>query len=207
MTNFSERNSDGVCLWLTGLPSSGKTTVAKKVERNLLDQGERVERLDGDVVRQSLTADLGFSREDRNKNIARVAFVAKMLQRNDVITLCSFITPYRAQRDYVRNNVEDVRIVHVHAPVEVCRERDPKGMYEKAENGEIEGFTGVDAPYEQPVNPDVFLETAKETVKESASKVIVYLEKKGFLRRTSDISSDGAGETEIKDRLKNLGYL
>jgi adenylyl-sulfate kinase len=207
VTNLSERDSDGVCLWLTGLPSSGKTTVAKKVERNLLDQGERVERLDGDVVRQSLTSDLGFSREDRNKNIARVAFVAKMLQRNDVITLCSFITPYRAQRDHVRNNVEDVRIVHVHAPVEVCKERDPKGMYEKAEAGEIEGFTGVDAPYEEPVNPDIHLDTANETVEESASKVIVYLEKEGFLQQTSDISSDVDDEDEIEDRLKNLGYI
>jgi adenylyl-sulfate kinase len=204
---MSEKESDGVCLWLTGLPSSGKTTVAKQVEQNLLKQDERVERLDGDVVRQSLTSDLGFSREDRNKNIARVTFVAKMLQRNDVITLCSFITPYRAQRDHVRNNIQDVKIVHVHAPVEVCKERDPKGMYEKAEAGEIEGFTGIDAPYEEPVNPDVFLDTANETVEESASKIIVFLEKEGYLQKTSDIDGSVEDDEEIEERLKNLGYI
>jgi adenylyl-sulfate kinase len=207
VTNLSERDSDGVCLWLTGLPSSGKTTVAKRVEELLLDQDERVERLDGDVVRQSLTSDLGFSREDRNKNIARVTFVAKMLQRNDTITLCSFITPYRAQRDHIRNNIADARIVHVHAPVEVCKERDPKGMYEKAEAGEIEGFTGIDAPYEEPVSPDIHLDTANETVEESASKIIVYLEKEGFLKNTSDIAEDVEDDEEIEERLQNLGYI
>ncbi len=207
MTNLSERDSEGVCLWLTGLPSSGKTTVAKKVEELLLDQDERVERLDGDVVRQSLTSDLGFSREDRNKNIARVTFVAKMLQRNDTITLCSFITPYRAQRDHIRNHISDVRIVHVHAPVEVCKERDPKGMYEKAEAGEIEGFTGIDAPYEEPVSPDIHLDTSNETVEESASKIIVYLEKEDFLQNTSDISEDVDEDEEIEERLQNLGYI
>lgn len=207
MTNLSVRDSDGVCLWLTGLPASGKTTVARKVESNLLDQDERVDRLDGDVVRQSLTSDLGFSREDRNKNIARVTFVAKMLQRNDVITICSFITPYRAQRDHVRNNVDDVRVVHVHAPLEVCKKRDPKGMYEKAEAGEIEGFTGMDAPYEEPINPDIFLDTSEETIEESASKIIVYLEKEGYLQNTHDIPEGDQNDEEIEERLKNLGYI
>lgn len=199
-------NQQGVCLWFTGLPSSGKTTAAKKVARKLDAQGERVERLDGDVVRQSLTADLGFSREDRNKNIARVAFVAKLLERNGIITLCSFITPYRAQRDYVRNNVEDVRIVHVDAPVDVCKERDPKGMYAKAEAGEIEGFTGVDAPYEEPVTPDLVLETHEETIEQSADVVVGYLEKEGLLQNTPDVG-DLDDEEEIADRLKNLGYI
>ncbi len=197
----------GVCLWFTGLPSSGKTTAAKKVADKLEAQGERVERLDGDVVRQSLTADLGFSREDRNKNIARVAFVAKLLERNGVITLCSFITPYRAQRDYIRNNVEDVRIVHVDAPVDVCKERDPKGMYAKAEAGEIEGFTGVDAPYEEPVTPDLVLETHEETIEQSADIAVAYLEKEGLLQETPDLGDDVEDEDEIADRLKNLGYL
>lgn len=198
---------EGACLWFTGLPSSGKTTVAKKVSDKLQSQGERVERLDGDVVRQSLTADLGFSREDRNKNIARVAFVAKLLERNGVITLCSFITPYRAQRDHVRNNVDDVRIVHVDAPVDVCKERDPKGMYAKAEAGEIEGFTGVDAPYEDPVTPDLVLETHKETVEESANLVLGYLEKENLLQNSPEVGEDLEDEEEIADRLKNLGYI
>ena len=206
MTNLPRKDSEGVCLWLTGLPASGKTTVAKLVEKRLLDQGERIERLDGDVVRQSLTADLGFSRRDRDKNIARVAFVAKMLQRNDVITLCSFITPYRAQRDYVRNEIADVRIVHVEAPVEVCIERDPKGMYKKAQEGEIEGFTGIDAPYEQPVTPDLALYTEDETVEESADKVMVYLAKEGFLQQVPDLPV-GEDEQTVHKHLEKLGYI
>lgn len=206
MSNLQPKDSEGVCLWLTGLPSSGKTTVAKLVEQKLLNQDERIERLDGDVVRQSLTADLGFSRRDRDKNIARVAFVAKMLQRNDVITLCSFITPYRAQRDHVRNEIDDVRIVHVEASVEACIERDPKGMYEKAQAGEIDGFTGIDAPYEQPVTPDLALYTEDETVEESANKVLVYLAKEGFLKEAPDIPTDGDEET-IHSHLEELGYI
>ncbi|MFB6355983.1 MAG: adenylyl-sulfate kinase [bacterium] len=182
MTNLRTGKKDGVCLWLTGLPSSGKTTVAKLAEKRLIDDDYRVERLDGDVVRQSLTADLGFSREDRDKNIARVAFVAKMLQRNEVITFSSFITPYRAQRDYVRNTINDVRIVYVNAPVDVCIERDPKGMYEKAQAGEIEGFTGIDAPYEQPVTPDLVLPTHEEDVEQSADRMIAYLQEEGFVK-------------------------
>lgn len=207
MSALSERESEGVCLWFTGLPSSGKTTVAKAVESKLLEKEERVERLDGDIVRQSLTADLGFSREDRNKNISRVTFVAKMLQRNDVITFCSFITPYREQRDYIRNNVADARIVHVDAPVEVCKERDPKGMYEKAEAGEIEGFTGVDAPYEEPISPEIYLTTHEETVEESAKKVIVYLEKNGFLQNSDNIGEDADDDREIRESLKKSGYI
>lgn len=181
MTNLTKALVDGVCLWFTGLPSAGKTTVAKIVEEYLADANVTVERLDGDVVRQSLTSDLGFSREDRDKNIARVTFVAKMLQRNGVVTLSSFITPYRAQRDHIRNNIDDVRIVHVKASVENCKERDPKGMYKKAEEGEIEGFTGVDAPYEEPVTPDLVLDTNNQSAEESARQVIDYLDDEGFL--------------------------
>ncbi len=206
MTNMRQKESDGVCLWFTGLPSSGKTTVAKLVEKRMLEKNERIERLDGDVVRQSLTADLGFSRRDRDKNIARVAFVAKMLQRNDVITLCSFITPYRAQRDHVRNTIDDVRIVHVEAPVDVCIERDPKGMYAKAQAGEIEGFTGIDAPYEQPVTPDLALYTEEETVEESADKVLVYLAKEGFLKQAEGVGEHDEDD-EIENHLRKLGYI
>jgi len=206
MTNLSHKKSDGVCLWFTGLPSSGKTTVAKLVEKKLLNKEERVERLDGDVVRQSLTSDLGFSPEDRDKNIARVTFVAKMLQRNDVITLSSFITPYRAQRDYIRNEIRDAHIVHVHAPVDVCIERDPKGMYKKAQEGEIEGFTGIDAPYEEPVTPDLALHTHEETIEESADKVIVYLAQQGYLQQTEDLPTADV-EEDVAEHLRKLGYI
>ncbi len=206
MSNLSHNKGKGVCLWLTGLPSSGKTTVAKLAEKKLLNQGEQVERLDGDVVRQSLTADLGFSRRDRDKNIARVAFVAKMLQRNNVITLSSFITPYRAQRDHVRNTIDDVRIVHVECPVDVCIERDPKGMYAKAQSGEIEGFTGIDAPYEKPVTPDLTLYTHEESIEASADKIIVYLAHQGFLKNAPDLPDVDDTET-MKEHLQKLGYI
>lgn len=196
MTNLKKSLKEGVCLWFTGLPSSGKTTVAKIVEEELADAGVTVERLDGDVVRQSLTSDLGFSREDRDKNIARVTFVAKMLQRNGVVTLSSFITPYRAQRDHIRNNINDVRIIHVDATVENCKKRDPKGMYEKAEAGEIEGFTGVDAPYEEPVTPDLLLPTDDESPEESAQRVIDYLDEKGFLKAADEPVNGRAPEKE-----------
>ncbi len=179
MTNLKHNSSKGICLWLTGLPGSGKTTVAKAVEKQLFDRGVRIERLDGDVVRQSLTADLGFSREDRDTNISRVAFVARLLQRNDVVTLCSFITPYRAQSDIVRDTVDDVRIVYVEASVDACVERDPKGMYAQAKRGEIKNFTGIDAPYEKPVTADLVLHTEEETVEESAKKIIDYLVQEG----------------------------
>jgi adenylyl-sulfate kinase len=194
MTNLQKSLVEGVCLWFTGLPSAGKTTVAKLVEEYLADAGVTVERLDGDVVRQSLTSDLGFSREDRDKNIARVTFVAKMLQRNGVVTLSSFITPYRAQRDHIRNNIDDVRIVHVKASVENCKKRDPKGMYKKAEEGEIEGFTGVDAPYEEPVTPDLVLDTNNQSAEESARQVIDYLDDEGFLEGADAEVKRPAGE-------------
>ncbi len=189
---MSSVSSQGICLWFTGLPSSGKTTVAKLVEERLLEAGvERVQRLDGDVVRQTLTADLGFSKRDRDRNIKRVTFVARLLQKQGVITLSSFITPYQSQRDYIREQVEDARVVHVHAPVEVCKERDPKNMYHKAEAGEIEGFTGVSAPYEEPPAPALRLDTHEETIEESAEKVLNYLEEEGFVSGRESLSSNG----------------
>lgn len=172
---------EGFTLWMTGLSGAGKTTIARILEQRLKERGIRFERLDGDVVRESLTRDLGFSKEDRDKNIERVTFVAKLLSRNGVGVICSFISPYRAQREMVRQQVTNFIEVFVHAPLEVCAERDVKGLYEKAMRGEIPNFTGVSDPYEAPEDPDILIPTHMETSEASAQRIITYLEEKGLI--------------------------
>ncbi len=171
----------GFTLWFTGLPCSGKSAVADRVAEILRQRGLRVERLDGDVVRQSLTRDLGFSREDRNENIRRVTFVAKLLTRNGVAVLTSFISPYREIRAHARREIGHFIEVYTKCPLEICIQRDVKGMYERAMRGEIKEFTGISDPYEEPINPEILLETDKETLEESAAKVIRRLEELGYL--------------------------
>jgi adenylyl-sulfate kinase len=171
----------GFTLWLTGLSGAGKTTIAKIVEADLKARGLKVERLDGDTVRQSLTRDLGFSKEDRDKNIERVTFVAKLLSRNEVGVIASFISPYAATRDMIRRETTNFIEVFVDAPLDVCAERDVKGMYSKAFAGEIDNFTGVSDPYEAPETPDVHLHTDPETAEESAGRIVAYLEEHGFV--------------------------
>jgi len=171
----------GFTLWFTGLSGSGKTAIAKLVEQKLLDRDIKVERLDGDIVRQSLTRDLGFSKEDRNKNIERVTFVAKLLTRNGVAVLCSFISPYRERRAKSRQEIGEFIEVYVECPVKACAERDVKGLYAKAFAGEIANFTGVSDPYEEPENPEIVCHTAQETVEESVAKVIAYLEEQEYI--------------------------
>jgi adenylyl-sulfate kinase len=172
---------DGFVLWFTGLSGSGKTTLADLVERDLRGRGVRVERLDGDVVRQSLTADLGFSKEDRDKNIQRVTFVAKLLSRNGVGVVAAFISPYRATRDWVRGEVTNFVEVFVDCSLEECIRRDVKGLYVKAVAGEIPEFTGVSDPYEPPLNPEITVNTAEESVEESFAKIMAYLEERGYV--------------------------
>jgi adenylyl-sulfate kinase len=171
----------GFTLWLTGLSGSGKTTIAKIVEADLKARGIKIERLDGDVVRQSLTRDLGFSKEDRDKNIERVTFVAKLLSRNEVGVIASFISPYIATREMIQRETTNFIEVFVDAPLEVCAERDVKGMYAKAFAGEIKNFTGVSDPYEAPENAEIHLRTDLETEKESAARIIAYLEEHNFV--------------------------
>jgi len=182
---FLEENTlsdqPGFTLWFTGLSGSGKTAITKLLEPELRDRGLRVERLDGDIVRQALTRDLGFSKEDRDTNIERVTFVAKLLTRNGVAVLCSFISPYRARRQKSRQEIGEFIEVFVDCPVEVCAERDVKGLYAKAFAGEIENFTGVSDPYEPPENPEITCFTADETPEESAAKVLTYLEQHGYI--------------------------
>jgi adenylyl-sulfate kinase len=184
-----ELMAQGFTLWLTGLSGAGKTTVAVALERELQARGVRVERLDGDTVRQGLTRDLGFSKEDRDRNIERVTFVARLLSRNGVGVIASFISPYRAAREQVRGETTNFIEVFVDASLETCAARDVKGLYAKAFAGELTGFTGVDDPYEAPLAPEVTLFTERETVEESVSKVLDYLETRGFIRSTERVKA------------------
>jgi len=174
-------NQKGVTLWFTGLPCSGKSAVADRVAEILKQRGFRVERLDGDIVRQSLTRDLGFSKEDRNENIRRVTFVAKLLTRNSVFVLTSFISPYREIRAYARQEIGNFIEVYTKCALDICISRDVKGMYQKAINGEIKEFTGISDPYEEPLNPEILLETDKESIEESAAKVLERMKELGYL--------------------------
>ncbi|MEM6836902.1 MAG: adenylyl-sulfate kinase [Cyanobacteria bacterium P01_C01_bin.120] len=171
----------GVTIWLTGLSGAGKSTITEALAQRLRDRQCQLEVLDGDVVRTNLTKGLGFSKEDRDTNIRRIGFVSHLLSRNGVIVLVSAISPYRAVRDEVRAKIGDFVEVHVSAPIEVCEERDVKGLYKKARAGEIKQFTGIDDPYEPPLNPEVNCETHKETLEESVGKIIVKLEELGYL--------------------------
>jgi len=172
----------GFTLWFTGLSGAGKTTIAEIVEKELRGRfGQGVEVLDGDIVRTNLSKGLSFSREDRDTNILRIGFVADLLTRNGVAVIVSAISPYKEARDQVRRRIIDFVEVFVDAPLEVCAERDVKGLYKKAFAGEIEQFTGVSDPYEPPAAPDLHLKTDEETPEESARKVIEKLEYFGYL--------------------------
>jgi adenylyl-sulfate kinase len=163
--------STGFTIWLTGLPCSGKSTIARTLARRLLRRGRRVEVLDGDLVRQSLSYGLGFSREDRDRNILRVAFVANLLARNDVIVIVAVVSPYREARAEARRTTHGFFEVHVDCPLGECERRDVKGMYKKARAGELRGFTGVDDPYEVPLEPELSLLTNLQSSDESAARV------------------------------------
>ena len=171
----------GFVLWLTGLSGSGKSTIAEIVEGELVARRIRVERLDGDIVRQGLTSDLGFSKEDRAKNIERVTFVAKLLSRNGVGCVCSFISPYQSVRDQVRIETTNFIEVFVDASLDAVIERDVKGLYKKAIAGEIPNFTGISDPYEAPDEPDLRIQTDDETPLESANQILEYLEERGLI--------------------------
>lgn len=173
-------NQEGFVLWFTGLSQAGKTTIADKLYEALKEKGLKAERLDGDIVRQSLTKDLGFSREDRDTNIERVTFVAKLLSKNGVIVLTSFISPYKERREKTRKEIEDgAKFIEIfcNCPLEICEQRDAKGLYQKARKGEIPNFTGISDPYEEPDNPEIELKTGESPIEECVNQVINYLEK------------------------------
>ncbi len=172
----------GFVIWLTGIPGSGKSTIAKKLREVLMSKGLCVEHLDGDEVRPWLSPEAGFSREDRIRHLRRVAFVSHLLARNGVVVIASFVSPYRETRDLARELNKDAFIeVYVKCPVEVAIKRDPKGLYKKALKGEIKNMTGIQDVYEPPVNPEVVVETDKESVEESVNKIVEYLVKAGYV--------------------------
>jgi len=171
----------GVTIWFTGLSGAGKSTITQALEAKLRERQCKLEVLDGDIVRTNLTKGLGFSKEDRDENIRRIGFVSHLLTRNGVIVLVSAISPYRAIRDEVRQRIGDFMEVYVSAPLEVCENRDVKGLYKRARAGEIKQFTGIDDPYEPPLNPEVNCETHKESLEESVNKVLAKLEQMGYL--------------------------
>ena len=174
-------NENGYVVWMTGLSGAGKTTIGLILEQKLQDRNLKVERLDGDVVRESLTRDLGFTAEDRRKNIERVTFVAKLLSRNGVGTICSFISPYQSVRDHVRENTTNFLEVYIDAPLDVVIDRDVKGLYVKAIAGEIPNFTGISDPFEAPENPDIHVHTDQNTPEECADQILQQLEQLGYI--------------------------
>ncbi|MBF8171528.1 adenylyl-sulfate kinase [Streptomyces olivaceus] len=174
----------GATVWLTGLPSAGKTTIAHELAGRLREEGRRIELLDGDEIREFLSRGLGFSRADRHTNVQRIGFVAELLARNGVVALVPVIAPYADSRDAVRERHEGNGTayveVHVATPVEVCSVRDVKGLYAKQAAGELTGLTGVDDPYEEPVKPDLRIESQDQTVQESAAAVHALLTERGL---------------------------
>ncbi|MEA5419934.1 adenylyl-sulfate kinase [Spirulina sp. CCNP1310] len=171
----------GVTVWFTGLSGAGKTTISQAVAERLQAQGYQLEVLDGDIVRTNLTKGLGFSKEDRDENIRRIGFVSHLLTRNGVIVIVSAISPYREARETVRERIGDFVEVFVNAPLDVCESRDVKGLYKKARAGEIKQFTGIDDPYEAPLNPEIECRTDLEDLEASIHKVMTKLQELGYL--------------------------
>ncbi len=171
----------GFVVWFTGLPSAGKSTLAQKLEKALRRRGLDVEVLDGDEVRKRLTKGLGFSKEDRDENIRRITYVAHLLARNGTVAITAAISPYRAIRDEARAEIERFVEVYVKCPLEVCIQRDVKGLYRRALAGEIPNFTGVSDPYEEPLRPEVTIETDRETPEVGVERILSTLEQQGYL--------------------------
>jgi adenylyl-sulfate kinase len=167
--------TNGFTIWFTGLSGAGKSTISEILERELRALGRKVEVLDGDVVRTHLSKGLGFSKEDRDTNIRRIGWVCEVLSRNDVVAIGAAISPYRAVRDEIRERIPNFFEVFVDVPLEVLIQRDTKGLYKKALAGEIKGFTGIDDPYEPPLDPELVIHTDKETPAESAGRILAAL--------------------------------
>jgi adenylylsulfate kinase len=174
----------GIVLWFTGLSGSGKSTIANEVSYKLHKMGKLSYILDGDNIRHGLNKDLGFSPEDRKENIRRISEVASLFADAGFITITAFISPYRVDRDFCRNLVGDGRFFEIYAKasLETCEKRDPKGMYKKVRAGVIKEFTGISAPYEEPLKPELVIDTDKESIEESTDKVIDMIDKQGLIR-------------------------
>jgi len=192
----------GFTIWFTGLSGAGKSTLAGTIEQRLRERGHNVEVLDGDEVRTHLSKGLGFSKEDRDTNIKRIAFVSKLLTRNGVATISAAIAPYREAREWARQEIGNFVEVYVSCPLEVCRQRDVKGLYKLVDEGKIKNFTGVDDPYEEPENPEVVVETDKESIEQSVQKIFAKLEEFGYLASQEE---DGDEVTGVADHLAATG--
>jgi sulfate adenylyltransferase len=194
---YPPRHRQGVCLWFTGLSGAGKSTTAEVLTVLLLENGRQVTLLDGDVVRTHLSQGLGFSKEDRDVNIRRIGFVAAEIARHGGVVICAAVSPYRATRNDVRNMVGNERFIEVFVdtPLEVCEERDTKGMYAKARLGEIKGFTGIDDPYEAPQHAEITLDTVLNTSEDNARLILQHLIQKGFVR--SQNGNGGANHVDV----------
>jgi len=200
-------------LWFTGLPASGKSTVAKRVELELGKRGFDVENLDADEVRKNLHPKLGFSKEERGENNRRIAFLCKLLNKHNVVTIVAAISPFEEHRLQARGIVEETGrfvLVRVDCPVKVCKERDPKGLYERAERGEIKNFTGVNHPYEPPQRYEIRIDTAKDNSEKCTEQVLQGLERLGLLEPRPQGELPGLTpeeEAAVQERLRQLGYL
>lgn len=201
------RPTKGFTVWFTGLPSAGKSTLAELLAPELRQRGHGVEVLDGDVVRTHLCKGLGFSKEDRDENIRRIGFVCAMVTRHGGAAIAAAISPYRAIRDEVRATVGNFVEVYVQTAVETCIQRDVKGLYKKALAGELKGFTGVDDPYEPPVNPELTIATESESPQQSATRILRKLEELGYVAPLPGAAHTPEEEARIRARLVRLGYL
>ena len=180
-TKIKNKLQTGFTLWFTGLSGAGKSTIAGILEKIIKELGLKIEILDGDIVRTHLSKGLGFSKEDRDTNIRRIGYVASLLSRNGVIVITAAISPYIAIRNEVREMHENFIELYAKCPLEVAEKRDVKGLYKKARAGEIPQFTGISDPYEEPENPEITVETCKETPEESADKILRWLKENGFI--------------------------
>lgn len=194
----------GFTIWFTGLSGAGKSTLSTILQQRLGERGRNVEILDGDIVRTHLSKGLSFSKEDRDTNIKRIAFVCSLLTRNGVATISAAIAPYREARAWARKEIGNFVEVYVKCPIEVCRQRDVKGLYKLADEGKLKGFTGVDDPYEEPEHPELVVETDKETPEQSVQRILDKLEELGYLEPEEGHSDEAK---QVTDRLAALGYL
>jgi adenylyl-sulfate kinase len=199
----------GTLIWFTGIPASGKSTIATEVEKELKRRGIKVENLDADEIRANLSPDLGYTAEARDINTKRLAFMGKIMARNGVCTLVAAVSSLRSFRDRARDWVDQFVEVWVNCPVDECQKRDPKGLYAKAERGEISDIAGLHQPYEEPQNPELVLETRDSTVEECSRKVIEKLEELNYIPVDEGASETYTEEDEekIMERLKGLGYV
>lgn len=198
-------------LWFTGLPASGKSTIAKQVENHLVKEGFKVENLDGDDLRAHLHPELGFSQKERQINNRRMAYIASLLNKNDIAVIIAAVSPFAEARNLAREIIEEEGrfvLIYIDCPAEECKKRDPKGMYKQAQRGQIDNFTGVNHPYEIPKNPDISVDTQKRDINGSVKEVINGLRELTILEpKQEDTGLTKEEEAQIKSRLKDLGYL